>query len=179
MRVALFPGHVGKDSGATDGLGESDSLHTIEAVVNAAIVSKIQSLYRLTGVEYSTGIGGWAERLSSTETCDIGFSIHADAIGDPNISGYHVCYYPSSTKGRDLAFALSSVLNSFLHNTCRDPHEENFLILRRTSFPCVLLECGFLTNSEDECLLNSEQYQWDIATAVLTVTKMAEHWVGK
>ena len=173
MKVALFSGHVGKDSGAISDAKTGSDLYTIESTIVSAITSKISTLFKLIGVEYIIGIGPFDKRLKTTELCDVGISLHCDSIANKNVRGYHVIHYPGSANGERLAQFLDCIINDMCHySRARSIHAEKFKIIRDTKFPCVLLECGFISNNQDEELLNTEDYQWGIAFAVVSAIKM-------
>ncbi len=48
----------------------------------------------------------------------------------------------------------------------RGVHQAGFLVLRETSMPSVLVELGFITNSEEERFLNTKQGQEYMASAI-------------
>lgn len=167
VRVALFPGHVGKDTGAVDGpdpLGEDD-LHTVEAVVTYAITSKIARYLSDAGVPHTIGIGSFDNRLRDTADCKCGVSIHADWCHDNKVRGFHVIHWPS-VKGRILARLLDNEL-VVAADRARKVHERHDLcILNRTSFPVALIEVGFLTNVAEEADLMQEHHQYRLAAAI-------------
>ena len=45
-------------------------------------------------------------------------------------------------------------------------HNESYYLLKRTSAPVVIVECGFLSNWTEAKLLQEESYQSQIAWAV-------------
>lgn len=61
---------------------------------------------------------------------------------------------------------------SLLNNPARSGH---FLVLRSGSIPSVLLEMGFLSNSEDEALLKDHDYQQKIALASVEAIAACAH----
>jgi N-acetylmuramoyl-L-alanine amidase len=55
-------------------------------------------------------------------------------------------------------------LNTTIRN--RGVRQAGFVIFRKASMPCVLIEAGFLSNAEDELILNSEKGQLQIASSI-------------
>jgi len=43
----------------------------------------------------------------------------------------------------------------------------NFAVLRETSMPAILVECGFMTNKEEAALLKSDAYRQTCASAIV------------
>lgn len=169
MKLAIFPGHTGKDSGAIDAAGGAgDSIHTIEAVVTAGIASKLALFCNLTGMDYRLAPGSFDYRVSATRDCTAGISIHADVCADPAVHGFHCLYYPGSVPGQGLARAIDESV-SLVYQRARQVHSRRDLaILRDTEFPVVLIECGFLSNTTDEARMVTEEFQYNLAYQVLS-----------
>lgn len=170
MKLAIFPGHVGKDAGAIDreGPATEDKLYSVESVVTWGIASKMSTLCKLLGVEHRLCFGSFTARLAESQDCTVGVSIHADALpDDPRVHGFHCLYYPHSAKGKALALRIEQELDT-RHHKSRPAHPRGHLaILRDTPFPCVLVESGFLTNAEEEALLMDNEYQYNLAWALV------------
>ena len=166
MKLAIFPGHIGKDSGAIDGTN-NDTLYSIESVIVAGIVSKIETLLKLLERDYITLSGSWQDRIEKSRGCDFGISIHVDTSPSKDASGYHVMYYPGSSEGKTLACYIENCMYETTHNQFRNSHDKNLYILRKTNFPCVLIECGFISNMQDEINMHTSQHQWNIAMGIV------------
>jgi len=171
-KVAIYPGHVGKDSGAVDGTDAAtgDQLHTIEAVISWAIADKVAGLLGDMGIEHTVGIGPFDDRIRDTRDCDLGVSIHADWLPVRRVHGYHVIYN-GDARDRELAHAIDAAM-SVVSDRARQVHiRRDLYILRQTAFPCVLVECGFLSNREEEAalMLRSRQHRsaWAIVSGIM------------
>ncbi len=170
MDVAIFPGHVGKDCGAVDTAGAGDDLHSVEATITACIASKLALLLSMMGIDHRLLPGSFDYRIAASDGCTVGLSIHCDSLpADTGIHGYHAIYYPGSERALELAHHIhnSMALIPALVE-CRKPHSRRDLaILRRTSFPVVLIECGFLSNTDDEARLMHDVHQSHLAFAMV------------
>lgn len=95
-------------------------------------------------------------------------SIHQNSYSDPEISGPQVFYYESSQEGKALAEALQDSLNQKLEPTRPRIVKGNtsYYLLKRSEGTLVIVECGFLTNPREAELLQSAEYQEQIAQAV-------------
>jgi len=173
MPIAIFPGHVGKDSGAIDKTHDfsNDELYSIEAVINAIIATRLHSSLNQMKIPSELYIGSFNKRIKESEKCTFGISLHCDAFKDDNINGYTVFHYPGSTKGHEAAVGLEMELQNILYPTIksRGIKAEDFYILKETSFPCILLEMGFLTNKSDEMALNNYCTQQKIVHAIISL----------
>lgn len=65
-----------------------------------------------------------------------------------------------------LAAAIQSASSTWLRGRDRGIKQADFAVLRNAYMPAVLIECGFLTNPEEEKLLAAPDYRERIATAV-------------
>jgi len=166
-KIALFPGHTGKDSGAVEKAYGSDKLHSIEAGITLCITHKAASIMELMGIPYAILMGQFDARIGMSEGSVCGVSIHADISSNSKVRGHHCIYYPGSSKGKSLANSIDDSL-SIIVDRARKVHSNRTLaILKKTAFPCVLVEVGFLSNQIEEAALLSHHYQHRIAFALV------------
>lgn len=100
-----------------------------------------------------------------------GISIHADWYKDGNASGITVFNYTNSKQGKRLAEYVNSSISELVRYKgfkikSRGVKEENFHILRETSSPFILIECGFMSNTKDLQLLESDSYRNVMSIAI-------------
>ena len=48
----------------------------------------------------------------------------------------------------------------------RSANTGDYYVLRTQRIPAVLVECGFLSNAEEEQKLQSDDYQWAVAQSI-------------
>ncbi len=96
-------------------------------------------------------------------------SIHQNMFSESKYSGAQVFYSPNN----ELSVALAeSVRNSFVSLLQPDnirsikPSTGSIYILDNAKTPCILIECGFLSNDKESALLATELYRKNIAFAV-------------
>lgn len=97
-------------------------------------------------------------------------SIHQNSYTSESIKGAQVFYYSKSEKGKELAEAIQESLieNLDKENTRQTKANDNYYMLVHTDCPSVIVECGFLSNWTEAALLIDEDYQKDVAEAILT-----------
>ncbi len=69
----------------------------------------------------------------------------------------------------DMRNEFATVMNSAMASATGEPayvKYSNFSVLRETEVPCVLIECGFLSNAHDLALLKSPDYWEKLATGM-------------
>lgn len=92
-------------------------------------------------------------------------SIHMNKFSSPSRSGPQVFFDENSDDGRALANRIQTVLNDFTGNS----HSElkgDYYMLKCTTSPSVIVECGFLSNAEDERKLTDREYQKQLAEKI-------------
>ena len=99
---------------------------------------------------------------------DIMVSIHQNAFPSPSARGAQTFYYKNSEKGKRLAQCIQNALLEKADESNKRGVKENsqYYVLKNISVPAVIVECGFLSNREEEQLLNTEEYRQKIAWAI-------------
>lgn len=110
------------------------------------------------------------ERLSAIEEAgaDIGVSIHQNSFTEPGVEGAQVFFYQSSSEGKELAESIQkSLWQRLAGRKKREIKSDNsYYILKNSTIPMVIVECGFLSNPEELQLLQQEEYQKQVAWAI-------------
>ena len=95
-------------------------------------------------------------------------SIHQNSYTTPDIKGAQVFYYGQSQKGKELAEFLQ---NALIEQVDPENHRlakanESYYLLKKTSTPTVIVECGFLSNPTEAELLLQKEYQEKLVNAI-------------
>lgn len=100
-------------------------------------------------------------------------SIHCNSSKRSTARGIKIYHYPDSIEGEKLAKCISQSIDENFYkgymkkeNMKTEILTEDFFILRETEYPGVLIEVGFLTNTEENRLLRDDEYQRQIARAI-------------
>lgn len=176
--VAIFPGHVGKDTGAIDPRDSGDDEYlSVESTLNGMIAARVATAFKTLGIEYAIYVGSLEDRIEMAHRRlpQLGISLHCDALAQKHgVRGAHVINYPRSTYGIEYAREIIKAWKTFVedipllrdHSTARD----DLYILRKSRFPVILLEMGFLTNVEDEAYLYNDHTQTMITRVIVQAT---------
>ena len=98
---------------------------------------------------------------------DIVVSIHMNTYEDPDIAGHIVYYMQNSLQGEALAQAIGNRMDRSLDNKRKNSVQPNdYFILKSGAQPCVLIECGFISNPEEEANLQDPDYQKRLGKAI-------------
>jgi len=171
--VVVDAGHGGFDPGAEGASGVR------EDELNLKVAQYLEKELKKTGAKvvmtrttgdalYNTKDSDFEKRrqVISESGSDIVVSVHMNSHSDISSAGPIVLFMQGSGEGEKLANALQEALNGSLDPA--SPYKaraDNLFILRCGMQPCVILECGFLSNGGEEEKLKTAEYQLKIAKA--------------
>ena len=174
-KIVLDAGHGGWDPGKTGTNGKN------EKELNLAVTEKLADYLEMGGAEViltrtsddALGSGKKADmaerkRIANESDGDILVSIHQNAFPSAKAKGAQVFYHKKSENGELLAECVQENLRNRVDGSNNRQAKENasYYILKTTEIPAVIVECGFLSNGEEEKLLNDEVYQEKLAWAI-------------
>lgn len=178
--VVIDAGHGGFDPGKV-GIN-----NVLEKDINLAIALKLQVLleendYHVVMVR-TEDIGLYNEGDRNKKSNDmknrvqmineanplLTISIHQNSYLTSDVKGAQVFYHSSSSGSQQLAELLQQQLITTLadgnHRVAKS--NESYYLLKKTSCPIVIVECGFLSNPTEAKLLLDDHYQDKIAWAI-------------
>jgi N-acetylmuramoyl-L-alanine amidase len=181
-RVCVDPGHGGSDPGAIgpSGVRECD--------INLAVALKLKQklifeypviLTRETDVDVSYPDSSASEELgarvsiSDNFNADIFISIHCNAFNEQS-HGIETWYCAGSTNGARLAQLIQDELLNTLNLADRglkNTNEKSLYVLKYTNAVAVLPELAFISNPNEEVILNNNEWQDKIADALYSAIK--------
>lgn len=179
--VVIDAGHGGEDGGATSCTGASES------GINLDISLRVNDLLHLLGCKtlmirttdtaiYTQGttiaqkkVSDLKERVRIINTTQnaIFLSIHQNHFPDARYWGAQV-FYSENAESEALATKLQQ---SFVASINRGSNRKTkkatgIYVMEHISCPAVLVECGFLSNYEEESKLRSPEYQKKLACVI-------------
>ena len=177
VKVVIDPGHGGNDPG---GIGVSGVL---EKDVNLSVALFLKENLEQQGIEVvmtrETDQGLYSETAKNKKKEDLAkriqiieesrpdfvLCIHQNIFTDAKYSGAQVFYYEKSEEGAKLASAIQDQLIAGVDpSNNRVPKTNmNYYMLKQSPVPIVIVECGFLSNIEEEAKLGTLEYQRDLA----------------
>lgn len=112
-------------------------------------------------------------KLMENSNADMVISIHQNSYPDAEVYGAQ-CFYPTdSEEGKKLAAIIQNqIITSTNQTKIREIKGNNdYYLLKHSSTPIVIVECGFLSNPTEEQLLLTDEYQrkmaWSIYLGIL------------
>jgi len=95
--------------------------------------------------------------IANRADADIFLSIHADAFTNPEVKGTTAYYYTKgSAQSRRLADSVRTALIDSIGTVDRGTQTCNFYVVKHTDMPAILVEISFISNPDEERMMNSE-----------------------
>ena len=186
--VILDAGHGVPDEGAQSSTG------TTEAETNLKIALKIQNLLEQSGCKVlltrsdenaiydfdsktlkQKKISDIRNRvkIGNESSADLFVSIHLNKIPQQQYFGWQTFYKSSDENSTKLAKCIQSSLNESIQkeNNRAAMKLDTVYIMKKVEIPISIVECGFLSNPEEEKKLLNDEYQnklaWGIYTGII------------
>ena len=107
-------------------------------------------------------------KLIEDSKADVLVSIHQNSYTDESIKGAQTFYYGGSTEGKQMAKSVQErmVLVLDKENHRKEKANDGYYLLKNSTCPSVIVECGFLSNEKECSLLETEYYQEKVAWAI-------------
>ncbi|MDE6025081.1 MAG: N-acetylmuramoyl-L-alanine amidase CwlD [Lachnospiraceae bacterium] len=180
--VVVDAGHGGNDPGkiGVNGTKEKD--------INLSIALKLKDELEQKGIRViltrtsddSLAVEGARNKKTSDMNrrmeivndsgADLLISIHQNSFTDSSVKGAQTFYYNGSKESEVLAVYVQGELVKALDesNKRKAKAGNDYFVLRKSTCPAIIVECGFLSNPKEEASLVDASYQQDIASAIAT-----------
>ena len=182
-QLILDAGHGGEDGGAVSPGG------VVESGINLAVVLKLDQILGLYGQapillraedislhddgaatlreKKSSDLHNRTQAVNDTENAVL-LSVHQNIFTDQKYHGAQV-FFGAGEGSADFAQLTQEILRTALdpeNNRQVKPIAEHVYLLNHISCPAILVECGFLSNPQEEQLLQNDGYQTKLAAAL-------------
>lgn len=183
--VVLDAGHGGEDPGAVSsfsGAKEKDITLSIVLATKAlleadgytVILTRSEDILNYTDENLSMTAKRREDlqarkKLMDESGADIVVSVHLNAFTDARYSGAQTFYTKQSVSSKKLATAIQDALRAHLDEAnTREAllKSEDIIITKNCKVTTTIVECGFLSNEEEEKRLINSEYQQRIAEAI-------------
>lgn len=183
--IVLDAGHGTPDGGATGSSG------TLEKDINLKIAQKLQALLEQSGTIVvmtradDNSIADISQdskirdikrndlknrkNYRDESDADLFLSIHMNKFPESKYKGAQVFYSATPANSKVLGEILQSELINVLdpsNTRVAKQADRSIYILKDATVPSAIVECGFLSNPEEEALLNDNEYQQKVAWAI-------------
>lgn len=184
--IIIDPGHGFPDGGAV-GINGS-----VESEINLEISKKLQEVLTAKGFrvimtrsdkdgisDTQSGIRNskrqdMTKRLDIMKTPDakLFVSIHMNFFPKSDVNGLRIFYSSNHNEIKPLAEQIQSKMHDVTgaKTAAVKTADKNLFLMKNPPIPAILVECGFLSNIDEEKKLNDQNYQsrlaWAIADAI-------------
>ena len=165
VTVVIDAGHGGYDRGGIPGQRIAEKDMTLDVAQRLKNVLSISG-YRVVmtrSTDVFVPLGGRVAIANSYRNA-IFVCIHFNATGRSGASGIETYFY--SRESLPLASAIHYYVTGGAPSANRGVRRRGYYVLRRTSIPAVLVECGFLTNPTEAAYAQSVSYRQKLAEEI-------------
>lgn len=178
ITIVLDAGHGGRDGGSTGTNG------TVEKEINLQYTLSLKEKlvkygYRViltrknddglySNLAHNKKVDDMNKRMEIIKQANpnLVLSIHMNSFPDKSVKGANTFYKTDDESSRNCA----NLIQNCLKNTCNAKNSMakpgDYFMMNCSYYTSVLVECGFLSNEEDEYKLNTEEYKNQIVEAI-------------
>lgn len=187
VSVIIDAGHGEPDGGCVGALG------SIEQEINLSVAKKTAEILEAKNISTlmtrSNSLGLWTEKsktirekkiedmhnraaIMKKSRANLFISIHMNSYPNSSAQGLRIFYDRNHEEIKRLAESIQEKIGQVTgaKTSAVKPADKSLFLLKDTPMPSILVECGFLTNPQEEKKLTSSEYQaklaWAIADAV-------------
>lgn len=163
--VVIDAGHGGFDRGGIPGQRVSESQMTLDVALRLRSVLQASG-YRVVMTRSSDVFVPLGTRVAIANSYRNGIfvCIHFNSATRRGANGIETYFY--SSQSLPLASAIHYYVAGGAPSPNRGVRRRGYFVLRRTSIPAVLVECGFLTNPYEASYVSSVTYRQKLADEI-------------
>ena len=177
--VVIDPGHGGSDPGS---IGYKTKVHESDLNLKLSLMlkEKLESaginivMTRTTEKAMIEGSGKKWKRedmemrkeLIKQTRPNMVISLHQNSYTNHHYRGAQVFYDKTSEISKQIAEFIQEQFKADLDKSIKATSPGDYFMLKCSAAPSVIVECGFLSNAEDEKLLQDENYQNKIVDCI-------------
>ena len=177
--IVVDAGHGGRDDGCSGDGG------TKESEINLKIAKKLEKylkaleirvvmtredgngLYSADADNFKVSDMNKRIEIINKANADMVISIHQNSYVDKTTRGAQVFFQEDDENSKGFAESVQAQLIAQLPSARSEAIDGDYYLLKESGLPAVIVECGYLTNIEEELMLNNEDYQNKVAYAIM------------
>ena len=176
--IVIDAGHGGRDGGAVGSTGVTESELNLEFSLKLKELCEeygfkvvltrkdMNGLYSLFATNKKKSEMKKRQEIIEKAKPDVVVSIHMNSFSSSS-SGAQCFYASGNEAGEKLATRVQQALSTEIEHTGVTAKVGDFYVLNCTDYASVLVECGFLSNPEEEQKLCDEEYQSEFCRTLL------------
>ena len=177
--VVIDPGHGGSDPGS---IGYKTKVHEddLNLKMSFLLKKKLEDaginvvMTRETDASLAEGSGrafkkrdmALRKELIKKIRPNMVISLHQNSYTNHKLRGAQVFYDKTSDISKQIAEFIQEQFLANLEHSNKTTSPGDYFMLKCTTAPSVIVECGFLSNEEDEKLLLTDEYQEKIINCI-------------
>lgn len=170
INIVIDAGHGGHDHGGTiNEITEKSLTATISSKINELNTDSEIKIHFTHEEDTFIGLLERAEFINTIKP-DLTISLHANFNKNTTTNGFEIFVSNTSIaslKSKELADKLALSFSEKLPLVNRGVKTAPFMVLKKSEYPTMLIEMGFITNKNDRNYLTSESGQNEIAKTIL------------
>lgn len=177
--VVIDAGHGGFDGGMVSPYSDVDENHlnleyalTLKEILISAGIRVVLTRKNLNGLysifSENRKKDDMKKRIEIIENsgANLVVSIHMNSFSLRSSRGAQVFFKENDVSSANLASNIQNVFFQTLPHAREFPRTGDYYILNESPMPSVIVECGFLTNKEEEILLRDKSYMRKLCTSL-------------
>ena len=178
--IVIDAGHGGRDGGAVGKTtGVTESLLNLQFALklkdlcenynfNVVLTRKdMNGLYSAFATNKKKSEMQKRQEIIESSNPDVVISLHMNSFPVSSSRGAQVFYAEGNESGKVLGESVQNALHDEIDYAKSVAKVGDFFVLNCTDKAGILVECGFLSNAEEEVLLQQEDYQEKFCYAIL------------
>jgi N-acetylmuramoyl-L-alanine amidase len=164
--IVLDPGHGGKDDGTTSIVGTHEKTLTLST--SELVEQKLKNAGAKVIMTRTSDIYIPLQQradLANQNNADAFISFHYNWSNDPSVNGVTDFYYQKLNSLLLASYILNEVAKTTQLNN-DGTRFDDLSVLRNNSQPSTLIELGFLSNKQDDSVVESSAYRDNVAQGV-------------
>lgn len=171
LSIVIDAGHGGIDGGAVGVNGTEESRVNLDFAIELKNICEqagfnvimtrptMDGLYSPLAQNKKRSEMEKREEIINNSKANLVVSIHQNSFPLPSLCGAQVFYKNGSEGGKHLAENIQNSLKKGEIQTRGSATIGDYYVLNCTDLPAVLVECGFLSNPQEEMLLCQSEYR--------------------
>lgn len=167
--IYIDPGHGGRDSGAlSNTFMEKDMNLILSFKLASELFSRGAFVFLTRDGDYDLSLSTYNKKrddlyrrvnLINNSGCDMYISIHMNASPSSRWQGIQVFYSNILKDNKRIAETITDSMSSNMSNVRDYKRENGYYMYSKLKIPGVLIEAGFISNSNDNYKIRQEDYQ--------------------
>lgn len=181
VNLVIDAGHGGLDAGTigVDGAKEKDiNLKISLMLYDFAMVSGINSFlirdgdylfYKDNDDKNRSDLYNRLDYINTIENATL-ISIHQNHFTDEREWGMQIWYSPNTDNSKIIADNILEIFKQNIqpnNNRLNKKSDSSYYLLHKASVPSVMVECGFMSNNDENRKLQDSKYQGNIAFSIV------------